>query len=185
VAETRRVTYFPASPIAIRDATYDRLKTIVGLKSVLKAITKPIKDYNLPIACVYNAGERTEPLGDANCGEPRFAHRLHLGIDVICTATSEAGLDNDIIAYVEQIKLTLLSDTSWLEMFEAIERVDVSYAYPKETSDYLVQGMIEIELFFRSSWEPVAPNDFRSVTVQINTGTAPYDNPVYTQYEIP
>ncbi|WP_158812059.1 hypothetical protein [Beijerinckia sp. L45] len=158
---------------------------ITGLKSVAKTYTKPIKEYNLPLAVVYNAGERTSPMGDANAGQPKFDHRLSLIIDIIAADTSDLNVDADIVTFVEAVKMTLLSDTSWLELFEAVEHVDVSYSYPKDGEDYIAQGQIEFELFFRSMWPPLTPNDFREATVKTKVNKSLHDNPVYTEIFLP
>lgn len=157
--------YFPVSPIAIRDGTVTRLQTVPGLKGVFKGRTIPMKDGAMPYACVWHAGDRTDPIGDANVGEPRFMHTLALAIDVVTSAPNEATLDTDIVTLVEAIKATLLTDTSWVELFEGIESFDTRYIYPPETNLFFVQAAVEVKVTFRSSWPPYAPNDFEQVQV--------------------
>ena len=102
-------------------------------------------------------------MGDANVGAPSFDHTLVLTIDVVTTADSEDDLDAGIISLVETIKATLLTDGTWVQLFEGIERCDTRYSYPKETTDYFVQATLEIEVTFRSIWEPYLPNELLQV----------------------
>ena len=159
------VNFWPAAPIAIRDGTASRLVATNLFAHVFTARTQPTKDDQLPVACVWHAGERTQADGDPNTGAPGFVHTLTLAIDVLAKAGTEAALDADIVALVEQTRLALLTDSSWIALFEGIDRCDTRYSYPKETNDFLVQALIEIEVTLRSRWAPVTPNDLRSVAV--------------------
>ena len=162
--------FYPASPIAIRDGTVARLSAVPGLRKVFKARTIPGQDNQLPYAAVWLAGERTSAWGDANVGDPTFVHALTLVIDVMAKAGNEATLDQDIIAFVETIRATLMTDPSWVRLFESIERCDARYAYPKEAQDIVVQGMIEFEVTFRSEWPPVLPQTLSQVGVALPRG---------------
>lgn len=177
--------FYPASPIEIRDGTAARLTadaTAIGLKNVFKSRTIPTKDDQIPFAAVWHAGERTEPNGDANVGSPSFIHTLTLVIDVVAKAGNETALDTSIVNLVETIRATLLTDPTWVNLFEGIERCDTRYSYPKETNDFLVEAMIEIEVTFRSEWPPYLPNMLKTVTVTptppgaLNGFTTQFDN---------
>ena len=159
--------FYPAGPIAIRDGTYDRVKTVPGLTNVLKARTAPGQDDMLPYAVVWFAGERTQPNGDANTGAPEFIHTLTLIVDVMVRAGDETTLDTAVVGFVETIRATLMTDSTWIGLFEGIERCDTRYAYPKEAADIVVQAMIEFEVTFRSVWQPYVPNDLDTVAVTV------------------
>ena len=119
----------------------------------------------LPYAVVWNGGERTDPWGDANVGAPSFNHRLTLIVDVLASAADETTLDADIVGFVETIRATLLTDATWVNLFEGIERCDTRYAYPKEAQSIRAQGTLEFEVTYRSEWPPVVPNDLLEVAV--------------------
>lgn len=166
--------FYPASPTTIRDGTAARLALVSGLTHVFKARTMPGQDDQLPYASVWLAGERTSVWGDGNVGDPTFTHVLTLVIDVMTKAGDEATLDADIIGFVETIRATLLSDPSWVQLFEGIERCDTRYAYPKDASDILVQGMIEFEVTFRSEWPPVLSQTLNKVGVSLPDASFDY-----------
>lgn len=157
--------FYPASPIAIRDGTAARVATVTGLTQVFKARTMPGQDDQLPYAAVWFAGERTTAWGDNNVGAPSFEHTLTLVVDVMAKAGSEAAVDADVVGFVETIRATLLTDPTWVQLFDGIERCDTRYVYPKEATDIVVQAMIEIEVTFRSEWPPVTPNSLITVAV--------------------
>lgn len=159
------VTFYPQGPIAIRDGTFARVQAIPGLANVFKARAMPVQDGQMPCAVVWNAGERTGPNGDANTGAPEFIHNLTIVIDILVKAGTEGVLDSDIVLLTETVRATLLSDLTWIEMFEGIERCDTRYSYPKEAADLMAQAMIEFEVTYRSIWQPITPNDLKEVAV--------------------
>ena len=176
--------FYPASPIEIRDGTALRLAVLPGLTNVYKARTTPGQDDQLPYACVWYAGERTQPNGDANTGTPSFLHTLTLVVDVMTKAGDDATLDTEIVGLVETARATLMTDPTWISLFEGIEKIDTRYSYPKEASDVVVQAIIEIEVTFRSRWEPVILHDLKTVAVTVERcaatwtcGTCSYSNP--------
>ena len=166
--------FYPSSPIAIRDGTFDRVSTVPGLNKTFKARTMPGQDDLTPYACVWYSGERTEPNGDANVGAPSFKHALSLVIDVITRAGSEGDLDAQIVDLVETIRATLMTDPSWIALFEGIEKIDTRYAYPKEAENFFVQAIVEIEVTFRSEWPPYLPNDLKTVVVTVEPTRPPW-----------
>ena len=156
-------TFFPAGPIAIRDGTVSRIQAIPGFIKVYPFRTLPTKDENLPAACVWHAGERTDPWGDDNVGAPSFNHALTLAVDIVTAAPSETSLDASVVPLVEAVRATLLTDPTWVNLSEGVRRCDVRYSYPKETDTFLAVGTIEFEVTFRSTWEPYLPNTLTNV----------------------
>lgn len=162
-------TYFPAGPIAIRDGAVALLTAMPGLKTVFAFRTLPTKPEHLPAACVYHAGDRTKPMGDANVGVPSFEHTLSLVVDVITAAPTEASLDSTVVPLVEAVKAALLTDPRWVNLIEACERVDTRYSYPKEGETFLCVGTVEFEVTFSSEWAPVAENDLREIAFTVGS----------------
>lgn len=161
--------YYPASPVEIRNATFARVAAVPGIVKTFKARILPRQDADVPYASVWNAGDRTEPNGDANVGEPSFIHHLTVVVDVMVAAETEADAGDLAETLAERIRAALLTDPSWLDFVEAVERCEVRYAYPKDAEALFVQGMIEIEVLIRSAWPPALPNDLKTIAVTSKT----------------
>lgn len=173
--------FYPASPLAIRDATFARVAAIPGIVKTFKARVLPRQDGDIPYASVWNAGDRTEPNGDANVGSPSFIHHLTVVVDVMVRSATEADAGDLAETLAETVRTTLLTDPSWLAYSEGVERCETRYAYPKDAESILVQAMIEIELMFRSDWPPFLPNDLKTIAVRTPPGvldgfTIEFDN---------
>lgn len=167
--------FFPAGPIAIRDATFDRIATVPGFKNVFKANSSPNQDAQMPYACIWYSGERTEPNGDANAGVPAFKHTLTLTVDVVVRNVSDPAMDAEIVALVETTRATLLTDPDWVAMVEGIERIDTRYTYPSTAQDIVVLAVIELEVTYRSEWPPTLAHDLDVVTVTVEPERGPWD----------
>ena len=76
-------SYYPAGPIDIRDGTIARVKAMTGFANVFGNRVLPTKDSQMPFACVWHAGDRTEPNGDANTGVPSFDHTLLMAVSIV------------------------------------------------------------------------------------------------------
>jgi hypothetical protein len=176
-------TYYPAGPLDIRDATHERLQDITGVKAVLKTRTLPTKDEQLPVICVAHGGENGRPNGDANAGPPAFNNDFHLLITVVDLATSDLVLDAGISLMVEEIKQTLFTDTTWLELFEGIEAFSVSYHFPREAEIVLCEARMELTVSFRSVWPPFVINPLEEIVTTIQL-PAPADPIIYIN-EVP
>lgn len=175
--------YYPEGPLAIRDGTHARLTDIAGVKEVLKTRTLPTKDDQLPVICVAHGGENARADGDANVGAPKFLNDLRLLITVVDLATSDLVLDAGITRKVEEIKQTLFTDSTWLDLFEALESFAVSYHFPREAEIVLCEARLELTVSYRSNWPPFAINPLEEIetTYQL-TETA---DPVTMINEVP
>jgi hypothetical protein len=150
--------YYPHGPIAIRDGTHARLEDITGVKHVLKTRTLPTKDDDLPVICVAHGGETGRALGDNNVGAPKFINELKLLTTLVDIATSDLVLDAGIARKVEEIKETLFTDTTWLELFEAIDGFSVTYHFPRKADVLLCEARMELTLVYKSDWPPYETN---------------------------
>lgn len=162
--------YYPEGPVAIRDGTHLRLEDITGIKQVFKTRTLPTKDDQLPIICVAHGGENGRADGDANVGAPKFVNDLRLLITVVDLATSDLVLDAGITRKVEEIKQTLFTDSSWLNLFEALESFAVSYHFPREAEIILCEARIELTVTYRSDWPPFVINSLEQIVTTLQLG---------------
>ncbi len=165
-------TFYPAGPIEIRDGTVAAVKTVTGFANVFGNRVAPTKSEQLPLACVWHAGDRTEPWGDANVGAPSFDHTLSMAVDIMVAAGTEDQLNADIVLLMERVRAALLTDPDWVNLSEAVTRADATYSYPQEGTFAYARGVIEFELKFRSEWEPALPNALTSVVASYPPATA-------------
>ncbi len=82
--------------------------------------------------------------------------------------------DGDIVSLVELAKATLMTDPTWLQLFEGIERLDVRYAYPAEAENFQIGALIEFVLTFASTWPPFVPNPLSEFDVTLRLPNVPY-----------
>ena len=179
--------FYPYGPSAIRDGTVARLVALGIFKNVYRQRTMPTKDDQLPLAAVWTMRDDTTPNGDANVGPPSFFHQYTFVVDVLMAANSDDALTAGIDDLVFKVRAALLTDLTWVNLFEGIERCNVHPVYPKETALTFAQAAIEIEVTFRSEWPPYVPNDFLQVGVSTSKAgtTPPVLNGLSTQFDIP
>jgi hypothetical protein len=175
--------YYSEGPLAIRDGTHARLVDITGVHEVLKTRTLPTKDDQLPVICVAHGGENARADGDANAGAPHFVSDLRLLITVVDLATSDLVLDAGITRKVEEIKQTLFTDSTWLDLFEAIESFAVSYHFPRESEIVLCEARLELTVSYRSAWPPYAINPLEQIETTLQLG--PTADPIIIINEVP
>ena len=157
--------FFPAGPTEIIDGTLARAKAAAGVTNAWKQRPLPVKDEDVPFVLVWHGGDRTEPWGAANTGAPSFDHTLKLIVVVAVTAETPDGLDPLVTATTERVRAALLTDPSWIGLFEACIKADIGYAFPGDGQIPYARGLIEFEVMFRSEWPPATPNDFRTMAV--------------------
>jgi hypothetical protein len=176
--------YRPAGPVAIHEGTLARLEDLTGYGGrILPVRTLPTKDEDLPAACVHHNGEQLRPDGDANAGPPRFGHTLNLLISLVARADSAFVLQGAQRRSMEEVKETLFTDSSWLNLFEAIESVNCTYHWPRQEEVLLCEARLELMLFYRSAWPPVALNPLDEVDVTFQL--TPAADAVTYKYTIP
>jgi hypothetical protein len=181
--------FYPSTPYEIRDGTIARVKAMTAnFKNVYRQRTFPTKDAQMPLAAVWTVRDNASPNGDCNAGSPSFLHSFTLAIDIAAAAANDDALDATITSMAEGVRDTLLTDASWVMLFEGIQRCNLHYSYPKETDFIIAMATIEIEVTFRSDWPPIEANDFTQVAVSTSeSGTSPprrYDG-YLTQFSVP
>ena len=165
--------YFPAGSLEIRNGTFVRVAAATGYKNVWTQRALPTKDDQLPFAIVWHGGDRTEPWGEANVGVPSFEHTLKIVVVIAVTAETPDGLDPTIVEVTEGVRAALLTDPTWIGLFEACTKADVGYAFPGDGQIPYARGLIEFEVTYRSEWPPATPNDFRTMAVTVGGAGLP------------
>ena len=162
--------FFPAGPTEIIDGTLSRAKAAAGVTNAWKQRPLPVKDEDLPFVLVWHGGDRTEPWGDANVGAPTFDHTLKLIVVVAVTAETPDGLDPLVTTTTERVRAALLTDPTWIGLFEACHKADIGYAFPSDGQIPYARGLIEFEVTFRSEWSPADPPDFLGMSIRNPNG---------------
>lgn len=177
------VTYYPAGPIDIRDATFDLLVQTGFFKNVYKCRTKPLKTDTqhdlLPSATIWFLEEEAEAMAEG-CGVPQFHEILRLAIDIVVAGGSEKSIDKDVTTLVRETKYSLLSNIVWLQHIKGVRSIKTDYAYPRETEDYLARGVINIDVSYDSIWSPEFPD---LTGLSLTTPRSGDAEPIYTRID--
>lgn len=161
--------------IEIRDATVQRLSRLSRYGSparIRKSFLLPTKDSEVPCALVYFAGSSMTAEGDANAGEPTFVHSLRLVVSSLIKANASEALDGELDEAASEILDTLLSDASWLRLFDGVPQIERSYQLAADEPKRLVMAEARtiFTIEFRTEWPPVVVDDFAAVTIRTDDG---------------
>ncbi len=154
----------------LRAATFDP-----PFKSFRRTPLRQVAPDDLPLLMVYILRERRSPDGDANAGEPRFVHRVHLGIAGAVALSDDGAQLETLEAMMANIDDVLLTDPRFINMFEGIESMDRRSQYASVAETPLGEIQIEMVVTFRSYWEPKVPDDFAVLHVETRYPTAATD----------
>jgi len=144
----------------------------IVFKSVFRVRTYPTKDNMLPVVTVALGRDRMDADGSDNSGEPSFKHTVTLNVSAVCVAKSQFFIDGKLNEAKSAILTTLLSNTEWLALVEAVSAIDVSMVYPDEGGIIFAEARMAIEVTFRTDWPPVVPDDFLDAFVTEEAGGA-------------
>jgi hypothetical protein len=144
---------------------------------------------DLPLLGVYILRETRSPDGDANEGEPRFFHRLHLGIAGAISAADDGAQFSTLESMMAQIDDRLLTSPAFIRMIEGVEQMDRRSQYAIMGETPLAEIQIEMVVTFRTYWPPIIPDDLRTIHVETRYPKATTDpaevQQVVEQYDIP
>jgi hypothetical protein len=153
--------------IQIADAAFAILSAQPNeFKTYRRSPMKQVAPEDLPILAVFILRESRVPDGDANAGEPRFQHRLHLGFSGAIAADDQGQQFihlEQIMADIDDKLLTNVSFVSLVEGFESMDRKS-QYAIMGETT--LAEIQIEMVVSFRTFWPPAVTDDFKTLHLE-------------------
>lgn len=137
-----------------------------AFKTFKRTPMRQVAPGDLPLLGVYILRETRSPDGDENAGEPRFFHRLHLGIAGAVSAADDGSQFVALEAMMAGIDDCLLTDPTFIRMIEGIEQMDRRSQYAIMGETPLAEIQIEMVVTFRSYWPPVVPDDYRTLHVE-------------------
>lgn len=154
----------------IRDAIYALLLPLPGFKTVRKVAQRQIQPEETPCLTVYRADEVLMADEDASAGPPHFVHEATYNISVIRGFDDPVVLDGQSDADMDLIQETLLRSATLIGMFEGISSIRRSHAWPQQGDAYYIELRMEMTVQYRSSWDPIIPDDFLTASVTLAPG---------------
>ena len=175
--------------IVIADKAFELL-AIAGsqFKKFRRAPMVQMTPADLPALGVFILRETREPDGDANAGEPRFIHRLHLGISGSIALSDEGEQLIALEAMMADIDDKLLTSVAFVSLIEGVLSMDRKSQYSVMGETTLAEIQIEMIVTFRSTWPPVVVDDFlsmHSTTKYPDGGDPASTEQVVAEYDIP
>ena len=149
----------------IRDKIYDLLLPLPGFVTTRKVDQPQLQPEQTPAITVMRGEEVMNHDGDPNVGEPRFMHDATFHVAIMRGFNDPLVLDGRSDDDLDMVLQALLTDQSFVAMAEGILSIRKSTQWPQQGDAYYVETRIEIAVQFHSFWEPVVPNDFRTMAV--------------------
>ena len=154
----------------IRDAIFQLLQTLPGYVRVRKVPMRQLQPEETPSLTVYSADEVLTADEDATASVPHFIHEATFNISVIRGFDDPLVLDGKSDDDMDVIQETLLRSPTLNSMFEGVLMIRRSHAWPQQGDAYYVELRMEMTVQYRSSWDPVIPDDFLTATVTLAPG---------------
>lgn len=179
--------------IALRDAAYTRLATMVGsdpVQYLFRYIGKvPIEqepDDQLPSLLVIASNEQMQADGDAVDGPPRFINSLTLNMLVSLSGNDRDRCDTRLSTRMTAVMSTLLCDPTFVVLFEGVESASATRQFDKDGERFFARAHIVLVLQYRTQFDPVIPDDFKQVGIYIRSPHDPRGvNDLYEEIDIP
>ena len=155
--------------ITLQQASLERLKVAFGatFKTYRQTPMLQVQPGDLPILAVHILRERRSPDGQGTQTSPRFIHDLTLGFSGAVNMENDK---QDEINALEQWMATiddiLLSDATFTRLWEAVLGMDRVGQYAKVGETTLFEIRVEMNLQFRSYFEPRVPDDLKVIHIE-------------------
>jgi hypothetical protein len=121
---------------------------------------------DLPVLAVHILRERRLPDGQSNQTMPKFIHDLTLGFSgAVHVETDKQNQISDLEEWMSTVDDILLSDPSFTRMMEGVTAMDRVGQYAKIGETTLFEIRVEMNVQFRSYFDPRVPDDFKSVRI--------------------
>lgn len=121
---------------------------------------------DLPILAVHILRERRVPDGQSNQTAPKFIHDLTLGFSgAVHVETDKQDQIHDLEEWMATLDDILLSDPNFVKMTEGILAMDRVGQYAKVGETTLFEIRVEMNIQFRSYFEPRVPDDLKVIHI--------------------
>lgn len=142
------------------------------MKSVRKAPITTVQPEQLPALGIFVLSERDLP--DGNTSIAQFVTHLEIGISWVAMSSDSLILDGTLDQFVAQSKIALLSDATFLQLFEYVEEISREMSYSKEGESYICENRMRLKVSYRTDYPPFAPYDLTLIDIKTKepAGTA-------------
>jgi hypothetical protein len=159
----------PASPVPyvtkLRKETIARLIALPQFPRVYDSRLPQLKRELLPALRVYTNSANYQ---GRSISIPDFKTTAHLIIQVICEDITDALIAERMDLYCELVKVCLMSDGKWLQLFERLLTIDIEIDRSVEGEWRLTTATIDFALEYSCSYEPVVPDWLQTVGMQVD-----------------
>jgi hypothetical protein len=143
-----------------------------------------IQPGDLPILAVHILREKRQPDGQPNQTMPKFINELSLGfsgaINVETAQQDDLQILEEMMSELDEI---LLCNAGFVRMTEGVTGMDRIGQYSKVGETTLFEIRVEMNIQFRSYYNPVVPDDLEVIHIEtqfpdedhVNTGTPQLD----------
>jgi hypothetical protein len=149
----------------IRQETVSRLQSLPNIfanvyDSRLPQITREL----LPAVRVYS-GATSQGL---SISIPEFRTTAQLLIQIIAEDTNDPALAERMDRYADIVKARLLSDSTWLTLFERVLSMDTEYDRHVEGEWRTTTATIQFNIQYTEAWEPFVADWLQSVSLKVD-----------------
>ena len=158
--------------IILQQAALERLKVAFGDTFATYRQTPMLQVHagDLPILAVHILRERRLPDGQSNQAEPKFIHDLTLGFSgAVHMETDRQDVIHDLETWMATIDDILFSDPTFPRMYEGITSMDRVGQYAKVGEVALFEIRVEMNMQFRSYFEPRIHDQFATLDIKTKT----------------
>ena len=157
----------PSAP-TIRDAAYHRLVAVMdpSFKATRKVPIPTLQADQVPQLGVFLLQEQYSPQGDYKTGPPRFNVDATYGFSVVDLASAPSVLDGALDALIDQIQTTLLTDPTFVDLFEGVSSMKRTYEWFKDGETYYAEARLQMNIGYAAEFLPATPNALQQVAVR-------------------
>lgn len=151
----------------IRDAIIAKASELGRFNRIAKVRSPQLQPEHLPILMVYISREVLKPDGDDNVAELRFKNSVTITLSIVRGFDMPDALDDQSNIDQTAIEDSLFRDPEFnvFDLFEGIEGID-RHRVPYQTGEtYLDELRTEITFRIREDYEPIIPDDFKSMVI--------------------
>lgn len=170
----------------IRDAMFDRIRTLYPWKVTRKAPSPTLQIGDVPALGVFLLRETMNPDGDANVGPPRYIVDAFISVAVIDNATDPQVLEGSLDAKVDAIRDALLKDHTFIDLrwtdnepvIDSIPNITRTYQFPNNGETYYIECRLQFQVRYYCYFDPIAPN----ALLEVDVNTQPFDGTTVNSY---